>query len=290
LAIERELLGPQHPLLAGTLRLIGTILYAARDYAAARDAFVEAIELVDRGQATPDMANHLDFLANALFGLRQYDEAAQQAERALEIRVDTLGPDHAFVGDSHQTLAQIELARGDLAAAREHGERALEIRRRTRGPRHYAVADTMQTLTKILLLSGRDQEGLELAEESLSIATESFGPDHPNIARFLYETARAQMHAGQYDEALKRLERARAIQDRDGAAEPEARAEVQLAMGQAIAASRGDLDRARKLVVGARELFGGRAAQNATELAQVDRFLAKLDAAKSGDAVPVEIY
>lgn len=65
---------------------------------------------------------------------RRYDAALPLAESALQARIARQGADHRDVADVRDLLADIHLARGDLASARREFSAALEQRVEDRGP------------------------------------------------------------------------------------------------------------------------------------------------------------
>ena len=55
-------------------------------------------------------------------------KAKELYERALDIQLKNLEPDHNFVAFSYQSLGDVHRERGDLELAKEYHTRALNIR------------------------------------------------------------------------------------------------------------------------------------------------------------------
>jgi tetratricopeptide (TPR) repeat protein len=85
--VQRELLGPEHPLVAQTLNHIGNVLIMQERYDEARDKCEQALKIRREtlGARHPRVAAPLNNLAELLGRQGEHDQALAHAERALEI-------------------------------------------------------------------------------------------------------------------------------------------------------------------------------------------------------------
>jgi len=66
----------------------------------------------------------------------EYDKALEHYQKALEIRLKKLGPEHPLVAGSYHNMAFVHKAKKDLAKAKEYWEKAYEIFLKKLGPNH----------------------------------------------------------------------------------------------------------------------------------------------------------
>ena len=64
----------------------------------------------------------------------EFEQAKKYQQRALEIQLDKLGPEHVYVARSYKNLASIYRDLGDFEQAKEYQQRALEIELDKLGP------------------------------------------------------------------------------------------------------------------------------------------------------------
>ncbi|XP_015763055.1 PREDICTED: uncharacterized protein LOC107342116 [Acropora digitifera] len=127
LALDLQLLGPQHP---------------------------------DVATSCNNVANVLGVQANVLRDQGDLKEAKEYHERALAIMQQTWGSQHPNVASSYDNLAFVLRDQGELRQAKEYQERALAIRRQTLGPQHPDIATSFNNLAIVL----SDQDDLEQAK------------------------------------------------------------------------------------------------------------------------------
>ena len=84
-----------------------------------------------------------------LYRAGKYGEARPLAERALEIREKSLGPEHIEVAAALNNIAAIYSAQGDYAQAEPLYQRVLTIREKALGPEHPDVARSLNNLANL---------------------------------------------------------------------------------------------------------------------------------------------
>ena len=75
----------------------------------------------------PSVAVALENLGGIYVKLKRHDAAEPLFQRALKIRQDTIGPNHAFSATGHANLGSVYLARGNWAAALNSYRQAIRL-------------------------------------------------------------------------------------------------------------------------------------------------------------------
>ena len=137
--------------------------------------------------------------------------AKRHYERALAIRLQTLGPQHPDVATSYNNVAIVLRDEGDLKQAKEYHERALAIRLQTLGPQHPDVAASYNNVAIVLCDQGDLNQAKEYHERALAIMLQTLGPQHPNVATSYNNVANVLRDQGDLKQAKEYYERALAI-------------------------------------------------------------------------------
>jgi CHAT domain-containing protein/tetratricopeptide (TPR) repeat protein len=239
LAIERKALRADHPDLAISLGWLADLNLERDDFAAARAARQEALEILrkrfgeahwkvtDARLALEDVdvcasltveqrrrlteAARLNRKVLALYKEGKYAEAVTAARNALVIRKEVRGDRHPDYADSLNNLAASLESQGGYAAARPLYERALAIRKEVVGERHPAYANSLNNLAGLLRGQGDYAAARTLYEQALAINKELLGERHPVYATSLDNLAGLLKSQGDYAAARPLYERALAI-------------------------------------------------------------------------------
>jgi len=128
LELRVSTLPASHPHIASSHINLGLSYLARGERGAAKRHLLTAVELRDvPGQDPPGLALALSNLGETQRALGEYEAAVVSHTRAMDIWIETLGPDHAFVGYPSTNLGLDHLALGNLDKARSFLERSLEI-------------------------------------------------------------------------------------------------------------------------------------------------------------------
>jgi serine/threonine protein kinase len=138
--------------------------------------------------------------------LRQDKAAIKQAERALELRRDHLGPDHPDTLLSMNNLALAYQAAGQFDQALPLWEQALAKRQEQLGTDHPDALHSMNNLAVAYRAAGQLDKALPLLEQTLAKCQETLGPDHPFSLSTTNNLALAYKNAGHLAKALPLLE------------------------------------------------------------------------------------
>ena len=203
---------PQAPIpMAGALGCAVLILFAANTIDRNRDWSDSLVLWEKTVRPSPGSQRARVNLLGALWGKGRYAEAEPLFKRALQIREQTLGPDHPHVASSLNDLAISYLSRGQYAQAEPLFKRALEIWEQTLGPDHHHVASGLKNLAGLYLIEGNYAKAESLHKRALGIREKALGSDHPDLAWSLDNLAAIYQEMGRGDEAKKLLARAKRI-------------------------------------------------------------------------------
>ena len=149
-----------------------------------------------------------DTLGESYYYQGQIALAIRQYERALDLRRQALGPDHAETIASMNNLALAYLETGRLAGALKLLEEALKRCKAKLAFDDPLAPVTMGNLAHAYADAGRFADAVTLDEEALERLRAKVGPDHMHTLIALNNLANAYRGAGRPAEALPRLEEA----------------------------------------------------------------------------------
>ena len=217
LAIERKTLPADQDVLAVSLGRLAGLYLQREDFAAAKAARQEALEILrqrhgaahwrvtDARLALEDVqrragmthdqrqklaeADRLNGEVIVLYRAGKSGEALKSARRALAIRKEVLGERHPDYAQSLNNLALLLWAQGDYAGARPLYEQALAMRKEVLGERHPDYATSLNNLANLLSATGDYAGARPLYEKALAIYKEVLGKRHPDYATSLNNLA-----------------------------------------------------------------------------------------------------
>jgi tetratricopeptide (TPR) repeat protein len=151
-------------------------------------------------------------IGEAFVGIGEYPRALPQAQRALALRAERLGPDHPLTLASTDGLGTAYLYLDRPADALGLLEAAVKARREALGPAHPDTLDSVVGLAICYRMLGRTAEAVALQEDGLRLAREHLGPDDPVTIRSLNNLASHYRFAGRVPEAIAGQEEALKLQ------------------------------------------------------------------------------
>jgi tetratricopeptide (TPR) repeat protein len=182
LAVSREVRGELHEDVVGSLGFLARLQEARENWAAARNALTEVIDIRQRQPAGKDWriadarravvdlgqraafnpaqrqqlqeADRLNRLQDALYKRGKYAEGIDPCRKAMEIRGKLLGENHRDYAGSLNNLALLYWAMGDNAKAEPLYRQALEIRKRVLGENHPDYAQSLNNLAALQYAMG----------------------------------------------------------------------------------------------------------------------------------------
>jgi tetratricopeptide (TPR) repeat protein len=197
LAIRRSALTTdEHPSIAASLRLLGTILLAQGDLTEARRHLQRSLEISERflGPEHPDRATTLAALARVQQETGDLAGARAYLVRALAVQEVTLGVEHPEIANTLIALSDVLAVNGELDRAQATLERALSIQQNALGgDGQLAGATTRRELAKVLAAKGDLTGAIQNLEQALPTQRRILErDDHPDIAATQRELDRLQ--------------------------------------------------------------------------------------------------
>ncbi|MBI4719025.1 MAG: tetratricopeptide repeat protein [Planctomycetes bacterium] len=193
--------------------------------------------------------------------LRAFGPAEEHLTRALALRRELFGNEHASVADSLLALAQMHYAAKNSRAAEPLAREGLDIRVRLLGAEHADVAAAKLDLAEVCLALARRDEAETLARQALASVVVSLGAEHPRAAASLHVLGDVHYHRGETAQATDCYARALAIFRLRQAAHPGAVFDLLTRLSFALR-TQGDLSSAERLcreaLAFARDRFGER--------------------------------
>jgi serine/threonine protein kinase len=171
-----------------------TGLFKVSDPSEARGNSVTAREILDKGadriardlQGQPVVQGKLMSTMGLVYdSLGLYAPAQRLLEKALDVRIKTLGPDHPDVARTMSQLGTVWFHKGDFTKAQEFMEKAKALNDRHFGTESDAVAADLHNLGNIYWRWGKYEEARRVLEQCLAIREKLHGPDHAEAAATL---------------------------------------------------------------------------------------------------------
>src|SRR5690606_20912212 len=178
--------------------------------------------------------------------------AEAQYQRAYEIDLAVLGPDHPDLLYSLGNIASCRKERGELQAALEAMQRVEALVTTAFPPVHREVGTTAHNVAELLALLDRPQEALARYDHALAVRTEVHGPDDPYVANTLTGRAEVLLSLERADEARADLERALVIREASGDPNRHEHGRTRFGLARALWDTGGDQARARALAEAAK--------------------------------------
>ncbi|XP_046856557.1 uncharacterized protein LOC124449659 [Xenia sp. Carnegie-2017] len=131
-----------------------------------------ALELLDKfksEESSNDKAWYFSVLGLLYHDTGKYSEAKNHLEKALEIRKQSLGPNHVDVAASLNNLGVMYDKTGNYDKAIEFHEKALKIQEQSLGPNHIDVAASLNNLGLLYDKTGKHDKATKFFEKSVEV-------------------------------------------------------------------------------------------------------------------------
>ena len=172
-----------------------------------------AVEVFDANLA--DQANKAEGEARRRLVHGQYHAALPAVERAVLLRVRTLGKASIRTATTKHLQAQILLRLGRFREALVIVQQVLAAQEASEalGPSHPSTLPSRILVAQILMYLGRYDEALKTAVAPAHEVSEALGPSHPDTLLSRVLVAKILMYLGRNDEALKTAEAVASAQE-----------------------------------------------------------------------------
>jgi eukaryotic-like serine/threonine-protein kinase len=210
LALATEVLGEQHPDVAGIRVNLGAVALAQQDYELARAYLEEAAHTIEAavGSHHPVYATALGNLGYVAREDGDLEAAREHWTRALALVRERVGDSDARVGSMLINLGAVLADLGEHDEAEAKYEEALELQQRVLLPRHPEIAVTLANMGRLAQERGRFDQAETLLERSYEIRREALGATHELTIRMRLELADLAEERGHQVVAARHFERA----------------------------------------------------------------------------------
>ena len=146
--------------------------------------------------------------ADIQYTMQNYSQAVQSAQRALNIRLELFGEEHASTADSYHLLGVAQHDQNDFSSALQSAGRALDIRRKLFGEKHSSTAESYHFLGVTHHEQGDLSSALQCERRALDIRLNLFGEEHSSTADSYHSLGVTQQVQGDFSSALQSKQRA----------------------------------------------------------------------------------
>jgi len=251
-AIRRELLDPEHPLLLNSMSGLADMLRRQGRLSEAEPLMVEVVERYRRFNER----DHPQFGASLLGYARLLEWKGAPVDSAERYYREGLEVIRGVSSEPTLSLAQVlndvglflQRSRGDFAGAERRFRESAEILGELRGPTDPWTAAVEGNLASAIYPQGRVREAEEILRRAIENLEAAYPPDSPRLGPPLVDHGLVLERLGRPDEAEPLLRRALEIQRAAGDTTRVARAEAALGI---VLANRGSREEAEPLLRGA---------------------------------------
>jgi serine/threonine protein kinase/Tfp pilus assembly protein PilF len=130
-----------------------------------------------------------------------YGAATPLLSDALKIRRDRLGPEHADLAESLDSLAVLHYYKGEYKEAEPLYREALAMNRKLLGDEHPKVAEILNNLGLLMEAMGKFDESESLLRQALDMRRKLLGPEDPDLLQSLNNLGLLLDSRRKFDEA-----------------------------------------------------------------------------------------
>jgi tetratricopeptide (TPR) repeat protein len=198
ITLQRQVLGPNHIDIAGTLLVYGSLNEALQQNEYAANCFLQALEMF-RNNDTDAMFSSVDVsvtLSNVgwlFYKTGDYTSALHSYEEALEIVIPILGANHRNVNSLQVQMGMCYAQQGNLNKALKIYRQALEGQRVVLGDNHEDVALTLSLVGRIYHVKENYGKALEFIRHALTIRQQLTSNSTPSSATVVVGTLYVQL-------------------------------------------------------------------------------------------------
>ncbi len=204
LALNRQLLGPDHERVAQVMMELGRLLLEGHsNLEEAEQLFKSSLEIYRTrlGNNHPDVASTLNDLGNLMLwkdDLAAAEAYGREAVRICQISLPRTHPDFAAsLGSLGLTLTR----RGKLEEAEGLLVEALELQRKVFGSTNPRVTSTLNALSSLYEQRNHYREAIRLLNEALDIVRQTRGEEYWEVGYYLDSLAKLYLKSDQLEAA-----------------------------------------------------------------------------------------
>ncbi len=163
------------------------------------------------GPDHPRVATALSSLGNTLFSQGDYQGAADNFERGLEILARSFGEQNPRYFGQLNNYAAALLGLGETQEAEAIHRRILAYNEGRFGSEHLRLTPSLENLGNVLIAQNRFEEAQASLERSLAIRKKVHGPEHPSVAMSEMNLGVALFQMGKYEQVIPLYEHTKKV-------------------------------------------------------------------------------
>jgi serine/threonine protein kinase/tetratricopeptide (TPR) repeat protein len=144
-----------------------------------------------------------DAIADALWGLTEWQDELPHRTRALELQKAMPNPDQSEIARSLNNLSRVQADLGQYTEALQTMGRALELWEAGLGPTSDATLLARANRAELKVRSGKVKEALAEFESVLRDQRKALGNSHPAVVQTIHNYAQACFHAKNFKKSLE---------------------------------------------------------------------------------------
>jgi tetratricopeptide (TPR) repeat protein len=164
----------------------------------------------------PNMAYTLRVLGSIYQAQGKYRRARRVLNRALAIMQNNYMEDDPIIGPFKVDIARLLAAQGDLGEAEAYYLPALSLVNKSHGPGHLYTAGVIGSIARLYTLQERYVEAQPLIKRTLAIQEKVYGPDHHLLAPAWLTMAKICQAKKDNTQAEKLINKAREAAEKTG--------------------------------------------------------------------------
>ncbi|CAF0997718.1 unnamed protein product [Adineta steineri] len=213
LAIQQQLLPPNHPDLGDSYNKIGNVYYSMGDYPKALLSHEKALAI--RQQSLPSTHPHLGHSYNNIglvhYNMYDFSKALPCYEQALAILQQSLPSNHPHLSHSYNNIGLVYYNMGDFPKALFYYEKALAIRQQSLPSTHPDLGVSYNNIGQVYGSMGDYSKALVYYEKDLVISQQALPSNHPDLGATYDNISSVHYNMGDYPKALSYYEKALVI-------------------------------------------------------------------------------
>jgi tetratricopeptide (TPR) repeat protein len=222
MAMQRRLLGDNHPNIAIGLNNLALVLHLKGDLEGANSTYRQALAMQREllGKVHPEVASTLYDLASVMEGSGDLRGAVEATRESLQIYRTLFPGDNPDVARAMNRLGSLLTESGDYSTADPYLQDALKMRRRLFGEAHPEVASSLVSVAILQVATEKYIDALASARAAREMFTSALSASNwkTAVAQSVNGAALAGVHM--YPEAEKELLQAYTLLNQDAAALP----------------------------------------------------------------------
>lgn len=202
LKIQKSIYDDQHPYLAYTLRMLGSIYQQQAKYDRSRLVLERAVTIMQEcdfpipviAPFKIDIAKLFTIQGKLIQAEELYDQTIVQISQAY-------GKDNIYTAKVLAEIAKLYLLQERYDEAESIIEGSLETQEKVYGFDHYLLTPTLLTQARIYQAKNQYSHAENLLKKILDIATQKHGTEHPFVGKILSAMAELHLMNGDYKKA-----------------------------------------------------------------------------------------